>query len=283
MSTTRSSSIVIPTRGRPEYLTVTLASVIPQARAHDAEVIVVSDGSDAATARVADSHRAALISLDRRSGANAARNAGVAGSVGDLIVFVDDDIEAQPGWLDAFLGAAGRRADRDVFGGPIAARLEGGGPRSCGREGAPITTLDGGPHDREIEFVWSANMAIRRSALRRIGEFDETIQGRGEEEEWERRYKAAGGLIEYVAGARVEHRRVAADATVGALSRAAYALGRTARRNDVRTGRDPALRAEVRTLAGCVWHTGRRRCLNGIVLAAHSLGRVRETIAKGRS
>ena len=79
-------------------------------------------------------------------------------------------------------------------------------------------------------------MAIRRSALERIGGFDETIHGRGEEEEWERRYKAAGGRVRYVAGARVEHRRIAADATVRALSRAAYALGRTARRNDVRKG-----------------------------------------------
>ena len=175
---------------------------MPQARAHGAEVIVVADGDDGATAQVAGSQGAALISLDRRSGANAARNAGVAGSAGDLVVFVDDDIEAQPGWLEALLRAAAERADRDVFGGPIAARLEGGGPRACGREAAPITTLDGGPSDREIEFVWSANMAIRRSALERIGEFDETIHGRGEEEEWEQRYKAAGGRVEYVAGAR---------------------------------------------------------------------------------
>ena len=59
-------------------------------------------------------------------------------------------------------------------------------------------------------------------------------------------------------------------------------LGRTARRNDVRTGRGPSLPAELRTLVGCVWHTGRRRCANGIVMAAHSLGRVRETLAEGR-
>jgi GT2 family glycosyltransferase len=283
VSSTRSSSIVIPTRGRPQYLSVTLASVMPQARAHGAEVIVVSDGGDAATARVAGDQGAELISLERPSGANAARNAGVAGSAGELVVFVDDDIEAQPGWLEALLRAASERADRDVFGGPIEARLEGGGPRACGREGAPITTLDGGPSDREIEFVWSANMAIRRRALEQVGGFDETIHGRGEEEEWEQRYKAAGGRVRYVAEARVEHRRVAADATVAALSRAAYALGRTARRNDVRMGRGPALAAELRTLGGCVWHTGRRRCANGIVMAAHSLGRIRETLAEGRS
>ena len=98
--------------------------------------------------------------------------------------------------------AAGEHDDEDLFGGPIVARLEGGGPRSCGREDAPITTLDGGPDDREIEFVWGANMAIRRRALERIGRFDETIQGRGDEEEWERRYKSAGGRVRYVAARR---------------------------------------------------------------------------------
>ena len=283
MSGTRSSSILIPTRGRPNYLTVTLASVMPQARVHDAEVFVVSDGEDAATAGVAGAHGAELISLQRARGLNAARNAGVTAAAGELIVFVDDDIEAQPGWLEAFMRAAGEHDDEDLFGGPIVARLEGGGPRSCGREDAPITTLDGGPDDREIEFVWGANMAIRRRALEQIGGFDETIQGRGDEEEWERRYKSAGGRVRYIARARVVHRRVAADATVRSLSRAAYALGRTARRNDVRKGAGPTLPAELRTLGGCVWHTGRRRCANGIVMAAHSLGRVREAVAEAGS
>ncbi len=53
--------------------------------------------------------------------------------------------------------------------GPIRARLEGGGPRSCGREAAPITTLDLGPADRDVALVWGANMAIRRRALDRVG------------------------------------------------------------------------------------------------------------------
>ena len=108
--------------------------------------------------------------------------------------------------------------------------------------------------------------------------------GRGDEEEWERRYKAAGGQ-------RPLRRRRRASSIAAppptrpsrALSRAAYALGRTARRNDVRKGRGPTLPAELRTLAGCVWHIGRRRCANGIVMAAHSVGRVRETLGETRS
>ena len=40
---------------------------------------------------------------------------------------------------------------------------------------------------------------------------------------------------------------------------------------------------QVESVAGVACHTGRRRCENGIVMAAHSLGRVRETLAEGRS
>ncbi len=45
------ASIVIPTRARPAYLEVTLASVMPQAERTGAEVLVVNDGDDPATGR----------------------------------------------------------------------------------------------------------------------------------------------------------------------------------------------------------------------------------------
>ncbi len=270
---------MIPTRGRADYLDVTLASVTPQAATEGAEVIVVSDGPDPDTATVAARHGARLVSLAAPRCLNAARNAGVAAARGELIVFVDDDIAAAPGWLHAILAGAAAAPDHDVFGGPIRARLEGGGPRACGREPAPITTLDLGAADRDCEFVWGANMAIRARTLERLGGFDETLSGRGDEEEWERRYLAAGGRVRYLAAAGLEHRRTAADATLRALSGAAYELGRTARRNDVRKRAAPTLRAEVRVLAGCVWHIVRRRCAIGIVMFAHTAGRLREALA----
>jgi N-acetylglucosaminyldiphosphoundecaprenol N-acetyl-beta-D-mannosaminyltransferase len=46
------ASVVIPTRRRPDYLDVTLSSVVPQADRAGAEVLVVSDGRDRATADV---------------------------------------------------------------------------------------------------------------------------------------------------------------------------------------------------------------------------------------
>ncbi len=210
------ATIIIPTRGRPDYLEVTLDSVAPQAAEAGAELLIVDDSADAATVRVAARHDVTAISTGGARGANGARNAGVAATAGDPVVFIDDDVRAPDGWLQALLDGIAAAPDIDVFGGPITAVIEGG-PRSCGREGAPITTLDHGPADRDVELVWSANMAIRRRALERVGPFDETIRGRGEEEDWERRYAALGGRIRYLAAAGLEHRRAGADARLAAL------------------------------------------------------------------
>jgi Glycosyl transferase family 2 len=251
---------------------------MPQAAQAGAEVLVVTDEDDGATAAVAQLHRARLISL-AAPGANAKRNAGVAAAGAQLVVFIDDDVHAPAGWLNVILSGAASCPERAVFGGPIRAAIEGGGPRACGRE-APITTLDFGPQDRDVQFVWTANMAIRRAALERIGPFDELLLGTGEEEDWQRRYISAGGSTRYLAQAGVEHRRVGADAKLRSLARAAYGRGRTARRYDVRKGTAPPIPDELRTLAGCAWHTVRRRCAIGIVLGAHTVGRLREALAE---
>ena len=282
MQASPTASIVIPTRNRPGYLEVTLDSVMDQARTAGAEVLVVLDGRDPASEAVAARHGAGCVVLERPSGLNAARNQGVRASTGELIVFLDDDVRAEPGWLHALLAGAHHAPGYDVLGGPIRAELEGGGPRACGREAPPITTLDLGPADCDAQYVWGANMAVRREAFATVGAFDERLAGRGDEEEWERRYTALGGRVRYVAGARIVHRRTREDAGLPALARAAYALGRTARANDVRKRAAPGLGAELRVLAGCAWHTARRRCALGIVMGAHSAGRVREMAAERR-
>jgi|SRR5579884_415167 len=276
-----SASVVIPTSGSAGYLDVTLASVMPQARRAGAEVIVVLDGPDASSEAVAERHGARLAVLPGHRGLNRARNAGIRQARGELIAFIDDDVEAPAGWLDALLQGAASAPEREVFGGPIRARLEGG-PRGCGREPPPITTLDFGPEDRDVPHVWGANMMIRRSAFERLGEFDAALSGRGDEEEWLMRYLAAGGRIRYLARAGLAHRRSARDARLPALTRAAYRQGRESRRHDARMGKPRPVRAELRVLAGCAWHTVARRCAFGIVMGARAAGGLREAIAQGR-
>jgi GT2 family glycosyltransferase len=279
MPSTPSASILIPTSGRPQYLAVALESIVSQARAQGAEVLVISDGGGAPTRLVGERQGARVIEPASARGANAARNAGIAATTGDPVILIDDDVRAPAGWLQALFDGLRRYPDHDVFGGPIMAVLDGG-PRSCGREKPPITTLWLGSEDRDADLVWSANMAIRRRALDRVGPFDESIHGRGEEEEWERRYTAIGGRIRYLAAARIEHRRDRADASLPRLSAAAYALGRSARRYDLAKSAAPPVVREVITLTQTIGHVIRRRCANGIVPVAHSAGRLTEAIAR---
>jgi len=60
---TPSASIIIPTRGRPDYLAVALRSVVAQARRADAEVIVVDDGGLARNAELAERFGARYVAL----------------------------------------------------------------------------------------------------------------------------------------------------------------------------------------------------------------------------
>ncbi len=210
-----------------------------------------------------------------------ARNTGVERSHGELVVFVDDDVRVRPGWLEALLNAAREHPQVDVFTGPIRARLEGPGgwgSHSCGRERPPITTLELGARDTDARYAWGANMAIRRSALERVGPFDVSLEHGGDEQEWQERLRAntPGARVLYVGRAAVEHRRVGADAGLRSLSRAGYMRGRAARRFDARQGRAPSLGKEMLTLGGCLGHVVRRRCPAGLTMAAHSWGRLRE-------
>src|SRR5688500_5495122 len=276
------ASILLPTRRRRGYLAVALESVAAQAAEHGAEIVVVEDDlADGETERLAAAHGARYVALGSARGLNVARNAAIEAATTELLCFLDDDVAAWPGWLGALLSAAAANPGHEAFGGPIRARLEGTNLHACGREPAPVTTLDLGPDDRDAELVWGANLAIRRSALERVGAFDPGRSGPGDEEEWERRLRAAGGRILYVAAAGVDHRRTGADARIAGLSRAAWHRGRHSRRFDESKGTAPGLPRELRTLAGCVWHTGRYRCGNGIVLTAQTAGRLREAVRGG--
>src|SRR3954462_12353626 len=186
------ASVVVPTRDRARYLAVALDSILPQARAVSADVLVVLDGPDAESAAGASARGVRTISHARSRGLNAARNTGIAETSGDLVVFVDDDVEVRPGWLDALLAAAAAEPEVDVFTGPVFARFEDHPFRMCGREGPPVTFLDLGPVDVDAPHAWGANLAIRRSAFDRVGAFDASRELYGDEQEWQGRPGVAG-------------------------------------------------------------------------------------------
>lgn len=98
-------SVIVPTYNRPDSLANALRSIAGQNRKPD-EVIVVDDGeSDVASL---ESHllgtgiRFLHVRKDLR-GLCRSRNFGIRASAGDIIVFIDDDIVMDPGYLAGFL------------------------------------------------------------------------------------------------------------------------------------------------------------------------------------
>jgi len=282
------ASVIIPTKGRPGYLRAALASLSAQDLGPGAyELLVVDDGPSVETRSVTQEAarrsevRIGYVEREGVPGLNSARNTGIAAAESDFIVFVDDDVEAPPGWLRELVEGRRRHAGYQAFGGPIRLRLEGSRLRMCGREQPPITTLDGGLRDREIELVWGANMGIDRSAIELAGAFDAGVPYGFDEDMWERRLRAAGGRIMYIARAGLVHRRDRRDARLTALLRESYRRGCNLRAYSEYAGHAPSFARELRVLAGCLYHTFRYGCGNGILLTAHSTGRVRRCLVRG--
>lgn len=107
-------SVVLCTRDRPEALRVALGSVLAQ-EYPEFEVIVVDNApATDATARVVaelDHPRVRLIT-EPVPGLSVARNTGVAAASAPWVVFTDDDVRTDPGWLRAVargIASGGRR------------------------------------------------------------------------------------------------------------------------------------------------------------------------------
>ncbi len=96
-------SIIIPTYNRPVLLQRSLASALAQQGAR-VEVIVVDDGS-VPPAAIQDSPQVTLIRTDN-GGVSAARNAGLARSRGDYVMFLDSDDWLEPDAVANLLAAA---------------------------------------------------------------------------------------------------------------------------------------------------------------------------------
>ena len=145
------ASIVIPTRARLSYLEVALASIAPQAAAAGAEVLVVDDaGASPAARALAERYGARYEPHAAPLGLNVARNTGVQPLAGRARRVRRRRRARRPRLArGAARGGARAPGRRRASPGRIVPRLEGRSPRSCGREGPPITTLDLGREDTD--------------------------------------------------------------------------------------------------------------------------------------
>ncbi len=99
-------SVVIPTYGRPQWLSEAIDSVLAQSM-QDFELVVVDDASPEPVA-VPEHPKVRLVRRETNGGAAAARNTGVEASRGRYLAFCDDDDAYTPTRLELGLRGADR-------------------------------------------------------------------------------------------------------------------------------------------------------------------------------
>jgi glycosyltransferase involved in cell wall biosynthesis len=188
-----SVSVIIPTFGRPEFLSRAVKSAAQQTRPPE-EIIVVDDnepGSDAREAtramipRLESSFRVRYLPLGRNSGGGAARNAGVAESTGAYIAFLDDDDWWLPRKLErqlALLADASHGVGLVYTGRRIV--NEAGNLK---RERTPVHRGRIGPILLGENVIGTASCAlVSRQAFDAVGGFDPSLPARQDLDLWVR-------------------------------------------------------------------------------------------------
>ncbi len=188
-------TVVVPTIGRLALLERCLRGLAAQ-RGVAFDVVVVH-GGEPGVAHTLSRWRAALDLRDMVVGvrtAAARRNTGWRSTSADLVAFTDDDCEPAPGWLAAALTAIG---DSDLVQGPVAPHP---GDAEVGGTFARTIRVDAPCHDFP-----NANLVYRRSALERVGGYDERFWGSGEDADLAWRVIETGGRVVWAPDALVWH------------------------------------------------------------------------------
>ena len=187
------------------------------------ETIVVDNGSTDGSADLAESEfRALVIRNVANRGFCAANNQGIAAAHGDFIALLNNDAEADSGWLAALHRACTQAPDIGMTASKI---LVWEDPRRIDKAGHLIFpdgqnrgrgtgALDEGQYDREEEVLWPDGCAAlyRREMLEQIGGFDEDFFAYGDDAELGLRARIAGWRCVYTPDAVVRHHR---GATLG--------------------------------------------------------------------
>lgn len=176
------------------------------------EVVVVLAGADATTRRLVGDLGGDVVVVDGALavGRSRARNLGLAASAGDVVCFVDPAARTEPGWLPPLVadlaadpnlgcvGAAWRTAAGDLVAGGAIGVEEAAGPAAglarrpwsgSGRPEPDVTWQqvdEVGAGERAaaavlpVDVVPGHVLAVRRSAIERVGAFDEGYWNGGE-------------------------------------------------------------------------------------------------------
>ncbi len=209
---------------RRELLRACLQSLSRQNLNHTFEVALVDNGSQDNSAEMAEDEFGTIGAFHLkiiRNGENcgfcAANNQGFAATESEFVAVLNNDAEAEPGWLAELLRAFDRGADVGMAASKIVTYED---PRRIDKAGHLIYSdgqnrgrgtgeYDIGQYDYSEEALWPDGCAAmyRRAMLDEIGGFDEDFFAYADDAELGLRARIAGWKCWYMPKAVVRHRR----------------------------------------------------------------------------
>jgi glycosyltransferase involved in cell wall biosynthesis len=171
-------SVVVPCYNQARFLGEAIESVLAQSHPLF-EVVVVDDGSTDDTSEVAARYPGVRLVRQENRGLSGARNAGLARSRGEYVVFLDADDRLLPGALEAGVERLEARP---------ACALVAGRDRHIAADGSPLPTSGQGLHRAHVEgdhylgllyySVWIPGAVMfRRAVFESVGAFDPSVNG----------------------------------------------------------------------------------------------------------
>jgi len=209
--------VVIVNWNQRHLLRACLASLAKQREA-EFETIVVDNGSHDGSPELAETEFGVrVIRNSRNRGFCAANNQGIAAARGEFVALLNNDAEADPGWLAALHQVFTRSSEVGMAAGKVVVWED---PRRIDKVGHLIYpdgqnkgrgsgALDTGQFDREEEVLWPDGCAAmyRKTMLDQIGGFDEDFFAYGDDAELGLRARIAGWKCFYTPAAVVRHHR----------------------------------------------------------------------------
>ena len=219
--------VVVVNWNRRELLRACLHSLARQSHG-SFEVVVVDNGSTDGSAvlveEIAKSYpvRMRLIANTANLGFCAANNQGISATEAELVALLNNDAEAEPGWLEALEQAVRKAEDVGMAASKVLVWEDPTRIDKCGHliypdgqnRGRGSGQTDRGQFDHTEEVLWPDGCAAmyRRAMLEDVGGFDEDFFAYADDAELGLRARWAGWRCLYTPAAVVRHHR---GATLG--------------------------------------------------------------------
>jgi GT2 family glycosyltransferase len=176
-------TVVVPTYNRRAQLDRVLRSLAAQRLDEPFDVIVVSDGSTDDTDEYLRSDRVPLpvrALRQENAGPSAARNLGIEHVTTDLVLFVDDDVAADPNLVAAHLRAHERHGEQAVVIGPMLNPPDHEMTSWVAWEQAMLakqySAMNRGLYSATARQFYTGNASLRTAHLTKLGGFDPTFR-----------------------------------------------------------------------------------------------------------